>query len=62
MSIIIEGSFSYLLIMSLKVEDLSKNFQNSRSCSIGTKAITDLSKVSPTFYKHVIVVDLDNLG
>jgi hypothetical protein len=48
--------------MSLKAEDLSKKFQNSRYCSIRTKAVTDLSKVSPTLYKHVIVVDLDNLG
>ncbi len=25
-------------------------------------AVTDLSEVLPTFYKHVIVVDLDNSG
>jgi hypothetical protein len=51
---------TYFFIMSLKAEDPSKEFQNSRSCSMGVNVVTDLSKVLPTFYKHVIVVDLDN--
>ncbi len=48
--------------MFFKVEDPSKEFQNSKSCLIGTNIITNLLKVLPTFYKHVITIDLDNLG
>jgi hypothetical protein len=48
--------------MFFKVEDPSKEFQNSKSCLIGTNVITNLLKVLPTFYKHVITIDLDNLG
>jgi len=57
-----ERPFSYLLIMFFKVEDPSKEFQNSKSCLIGTNIITNLLKVLPTFYKHVIIINLDNLG
>jgi hypothetical protein len=39
---------------------LKNKFQNSRSCSMGANLISHLSEVLPTFYKHVIVVDLDN--
>jgi hypothetical protein len=46
--------------VSLKVEDPSKEFQNSRYYSIGMNVVTDLLKVLPTFCKHVITVDLDN--
>ncbi len=62
MCVTIAGHFSYLLIMFLKAEDPSKEFQNSKSYSIGTNAITNLLEVSPTFCKHVIIIDLDNSG
>jgi hypothetical protein len=60
MCVTIEGRFSYLFIVSLKVKDPSKEFQISRYYSIGTNVVTDLLKVLPTFCKHVITVDWDN--
>ncbi len=48
--------------MSFKAKDPSKEFQNSRPYSIGTNVVTNLLEVLPTLCKHVIIVDLDNLG
>jgi hypothetical protein len=49
--------------MFLKAEDSSKEFKNSRCCSRGTNGITNLSEIIlSTFYKHVIVVNLNYSG
>jgi hypothetical protein len=50
---------SYLHIMFFKVEEPTKEFQNSKSCLTWANGVTNLLEiVLPTFCKHVIVVSL----